>query len=163
MPSSENAASNLRVFVTAAVVCAAVAILRFFLKGLLAPLGVPTVVGSFLSSVTIVLIVSLVVLFLREGRNPDGRYWKAGAWFAGLAVWFQALIICGILLTEQTGKDTYYTGPWEMARERFPNATAHAIGHAQGVILLIILGLVLGAPIYLLAKRGRRSMAQPGA
>jgi hypothetical protein len=162
MPPSTNTASQSGLFYKAAAIAAVVAVLRFFLKSWLAPLGVPTVVGSMLSSITIVLVVTLVLIFVREGRKADGRFWIAGAWFSGFAVWYQVLIICGILLTDRTGKDTYYTGPWEMAHKMYPTATAHAIGHAQGIIIMIVMGLVLGGIIYALAKRGRAS-ASPQA
>lgn len=160
MPPSTNTPSQSRLFYKAAVIAALVAVLRFFLKRLLAPLGVPTIVGSLLSSITIVLVVTLVLIFLREGRKTDGRFWVAAAWFSAFAVWYQVLIIAGILLTERTGADTYYTGPWEMAHKMYPTARAHAIGHAQGIIIMIVMGLVLGAIIYALAKRGRTAAAQ---
>jgi len=155
MQSSTSTASRSGLFFKAAAIAAGVAVVRFFIKGWLAPLGVPTVVGSFLASITMVLIVAMILIFLREGRKADGRYWTAAAWFAGLAIWCQALIISGILLTEQTGIDTYYSGPWEMIHERFPTPTAHAIGHTQGMIVTIIVGLVLGAVIFALARRKR--------
>jgi hypothetical protein len=164
VPPSANSSSQSGLFYKAAGIAAVVAVLRFFLKGWLAPLGVPTVVGSFLASITIVLIVTLILIFLREGRKADGRFLNAAAWFSGFAAWYQILVICGILLTERSGADTYYTGPWEMAHKMYPTATAHAIGHAQGIIIMIIMGLVVGGIIYALAKRGRATAsAQAGA
>ena len=56
----------------AAAIAAVAAVVRFFVKGWLAPLGVPTGIGSFLASVTVVLAVAMVILFLREGRDAAG-------------------------------------------------------------------------------------------
>jgi hypothetical protein len=159
MESSQDSASQRKLFVKAAAIAAIVAVIRYFIKGWLAPLGVPTAVGSFLMSITIVLIVAMVLFFVREGRRAEGRYVVAAAWFAALVVWCQALIIAGILLTERTGKDTYYSGPWEMVHERFPTPAAHAIGHTQGMLFMIVVGLILGAAIYAVAKRGRGKAA----
>ncbi len=159
MSSSENASSQGGLFFTAAIILAAVGILRYFLKGLLNPLGVPVLVGSFLSSMTIVLLVVTILLFLREGRKTNGRYWVAAAWFAGLAAWYQLLVVAGILMTERAGADTYFTGPWEAMHARFPTPTAHAIGHIQGIPIMIVMGLVVGAVFYFIAKRGRASQA----
>jgi len=148
-------------FFKAAAIAAVVAVLRFFLKGVLTPLGVPVVVGSFLVSITIVLIVTLVLIFVREGRKANGRFLVAAAWFSAFAVWYQLLVIAGILLTEWTKADTYFTGPWEMAHKMYPTARAHAMGHAGGIIIMIIMGVVLGAIIYALAKRGRAPATPP--
>jgi hypothetical protein len=149
--------SHGRLFLKAAALVLVVAVIRYFIKGWLEPLGVATAVGSFLASITIVLIIKMVLIFLREGRRAGGRYLVAAAWFAGFVVWCQALIIAGILITEKTGKDTYYSGPWQVVQERFPTPAAHAIGHTQGMIFMIVLGMVLGAVIYLLSKRSRPS------
>ena len=151
--TSKETPSRGKLFVKAAAIAAIVAVIRYFIKGWLAPIGVPTVVGSLLASITIVLIVAMVLFFLREARRADGRFVKAAAWFAGLVLWCQALIITGILLTERTGKDTYYSGPWDMIHERFPTPAAHAIGHTQGMVFMYIIGLVIGAVIYVLAKK----------
>ncbi len=159
MSTSENTGSQGKLFFTAAIILAAVGILRYFLKGLLNPLGVPLLVGSFLSSMTIVLLVVTILIFIREGRKADGKYWIAALWFAGLAVWYQILVVAGILLTERAGADTYFTGPWEAMRERFPTPAAHAVGHIQGIPILIVMGLVVGAIVYFLAKRGRTAPA----
>lgn len=147
--------NNRRFVVTLAVIATIVAIVRYFLKGLLEPLGVPTAVGSFLASITIVLLVGLVLIFLKEGRRSDGRYVRAAAWFVALAVWCEALVIAGILLTERTGASTYYQGPWEMVEAMFPTPSAHAIGHSQGFFVRLALNLIVGAIIYALAKRRR--------
>lgn len=132
-----------------------VAVIRYFLKGLLAPLGVPTAVGSFLASITIVVLVGLVLIFLREGRSSSGSYVRAAAWFVALAAWCEALVISGILLTERTGASTYYQGPWEMVEKMFPNPGAHAIGHSQGFFVRLAVNLIIGAIIYAVTKRRR--------
>jgi divalent metal cation (Fe/Co/Zn/Cd) transporter len=135
------------------------AVLRYFMRGWLEPLGVPTVIGSFVASVTLVLLAGLLVLYRREGRRLGGRYWRATAWYVALAAWCELLVIAGILVTEQTGASTYYTGPWHMVEEVFPTATAHAIGHTQGWGLRLVIGLVLGAGVYLVARSGRERRA----
>ncbi|MEK6300610.1 MAG: hypothetical protein AABO41_07810 [Acidobacteriota bacterium] len=147
--------SNRSIVFTLAGIAAIVAVIRYFLKGLLAPLGVPTVVGSFLASITIVVLVGLVLIFLREGRSSNGSYVRAGVWFVALAVWCEVLVIAGILLTERTGASTYYQGPWEMVEKMFPNPAAHAIGHSQGFFVRLALNLIIGAIIYALTKRRR--------
>lgn len=147
--------SNRRIVLTLAGIAAIVAVIRYFLKGLLAPLGVPTVVGSFLASITIVLLVGLVLIFLREGRSNEGRYIKAAGWFAALSIWCEVLVIAGILLTERTGASTYYQGPWEMVEKMFPTPAAHALGHTQGFFVRLALNLIIGGIIYALAKRRR--------
>lgn len=150
--------SNRKIVFTLAGIAAIVAVIRYFLKGLLEPLGVPTVVGSFLASITIVLLVGLVLIFLREGRSSGGRYLRAAAWFSALGVWCEVLVIAGILLTERTGASTYYRGPWEMVEEMFPTPAAHAIGHTQGFLFRLAANLIIGAIIYALAKRRRGKM-----
>ena len=138
-----------------------VAVLRYFMKGWLDPLGVPTALGSLLASVTLVLLIGLVLLFLKEGRESEGRYFRVAGWFVALAVWCELLVITGILVTERTGASTYYQGPWEAVRERFTTPSAHAIGHAQGFFVRTAIGLLLGAAIYWLAKRRRARQTQP--
>ena len=147
--------SNRKIVFTLAGIAAIVAVIRYFLKGWLEPLGVPTAVGSFLASITIVLLVGLVLLFLREGRSSQGRYLRAALWFVALAVWCEALVIAGILLTERTGARTYYQGPWEMVEHMFPTPAAHAIGHTQGFFVRLAANLIIGAIIYTVAKRRR--------
>ena len=137
------------------------AVLRYFMKGWLDPLGVPTFLGSLLASVTIILLIGLVLLFVKEGREPDGRYFIGASWFVALAVWCELLVITGILVTERTGADTYYQGPWEAVRERFTTPSSHAIGHAQGFFVRTAIALFLGAAIYGLAKRRRSKQTQP--
>jgi hypothetical protein len=163
MKSSSHSTSQSGLFLKAAALVAVVAVIRYFMKGWLAPLGVPVPIGSLVSSITIVLLVTTVLLFFREGRKPEGRYLKAAAWFVPMVLWCQGLIICGILLTEKTGKDTYYSGPWEIVHERFPTPAAHAIGHTQGTVAMIFIGLLLGGIIYVIARRGRQKAAAPAA
>lgn len=148
--------SNRRIVFTLGGIAAIVAVVRYFLKGLLAPAGVPTVVGSLLASITIVLLVGLVLIFLREGRSSGGSYVRAAAWFAALAVWCEVLVIAGILLTERTGASTYYQGPWEVVEKMFPTPAAHAIGHSQGFFVRLAVNLIIGGIIYALTKRRRR-------
>ena len=131
-----------------------VAVLRYFMEGWVEPLGVPTAVGSLLASVTIVLAVGLVIIFVREGRI-GGRYVRAAAWFAVLAIWCEILVIGGILVTERTGARTYYEGPWEAVHTMFRTPAAHAIGHTQGFFVRLAVWLLLGAIIYWLTKRRR--------
>ncbi|MFY9607766.1 MAG: hypothetical protein WAU45_04020 [Blastocatellia bacterium] len=154
--------SNRSIIFKLAGIATIVAVIRYFLKGLLEPLGVPTVVGSFLASITIVLLVGLVLIFLREGRRRDGSYARAAVWFAALAVWCEVLVIAGILLTERTGANTYYRGPWEMVEEMFPTPAAHAIGHTQGFFVRLAVNLIIGAIIYGLAKRRRGNRGDNG-
>lgn len=147
--------SNRRIVFTLAGIAVVVAVIRYFLKSWLAPLGVPTVVGSFLASITIVVLAGLVLIFLREGRSSNGSYVRAAAWFAALAAWCEVLVISGILITERTGASTYYQGPWEMVEKMFPNPAAHAIGHSQGFFVRLALNLIIGGIIYALTKRRR--------
>jgi hypothetical protein len=135
-------------------IAAVIAVLRYFMEGWLGPLGVPTAVGSLLASVTIVLLVGLIIIFVREGR-ANGRYVKAAAWFTVLAIWCEMLVISGILVTERTGAHTYYEGPWEAVHRMFGTPTAHAIGHTQGFVVRLAVWLILGAFVYWLAKRRR--------
>ena len=136
------------------------AVLRYFMKGWLDPLGVPTFLGSLLASVTIILLIGLVLLFVKEGRESDGRYFRVAGWFVALAGWCELLVITGILVTERTGADTYYQGPWEMVRERFTTPSAHAIGHTQGFLVRTVIALLLGAVIYAVARKRRARQTQ---
>lgn len=134
----------------------AAAIVRFFLKGILDPLGVPTLIGSLLASITIVLVIATGYIFDAEGRCPNGRYLHAAGWFVLLAVWCQILIIGGILASEQFHATTYYQGPWEMIHERFPTAVEHAMGHVGGFFVLTALLLMIGGVVYWNAQRRQR-------
>ena len=142
-----------QLFLKFAAVALVAAIVRFFLKGLLAPMGIPTVVGTFLASITIVLILGMGFIFSREGKYPAGRFMRAAGWVVLLSAWCQILIIGGILLTEWLHADTYYNGPWAIVQERFPNATAHVIGHTQGFFFLTALLLIIGGVVYTIARR----------
>ena len=138
-----------------AAIALAAAVVRFFLKGLLAPIGVPTVIGTFLASITIVLLVGTVLIFRREARDSDGRFIRGAGWTVLLSAWCQALIIGGILLTEAFHADTYYNGPWAMVQERFPTVTAHVIGHTQGFFFLTAILLIIGGIVYAIVRRKR--------
>jgi len=153
MTSSKS--SNLKTVLILAGAAGLAAVLRYFMKGWLDPLGVPVFLGSLLASVTLILLIGLVVLFMREGRAVEGRYLRAAGWFVALALWCELLVIAGILVTERTGADTYYQGPWEMVREMFTTPSAHAIGHSQGFFVRAAIWLLIGAAVYWLAKRRR--------
>ena len=131
------------------------AVLRYFMRGWLEPLGVPTVVGSLLASVTVVLLAAVLVLFGRAGRAGRG-YWATAVAYLVLALWCELLVIGGILVSERTGARTYYQGPWAAVTERFPTPAAHALGHAQGFLPRTAIGLGLGGLVYAVA-RCRRS------
>jgi hypothetical protein len=162
MHNNSTDKSHVKTVLILAGIAAVAAVLRYFVRGWVEPLGVPTIVGSLLASVTIVLIVGLVLIFLREGRNPQGRYIKAAAWYSVLALWCESLVIAGILITERTGASTYYQGPWEAVHQAFPTSAAHAIGHTKGFVFRLAVWLILGAIIYAVAKR-RRAKLQPAA
>lgn len=136
-------------------VALALAVLRYFTKGWLEPLGVPVALGSLVASVTVILLFAVWTLFSREGRLPGGRYLRAATKYAALAAWCEILVIAGILLTERSGADTYYRGPWEKVMETFPAPAAHAVGHTQGFLVRLAFGLLLGAAVYALVKRTR--------
>ncbi len=144
---------------TFAVIALVVAVVRFFLKMILDPIGVPVFVGSLLASITIVLLIAAIVMFRQAGRDPAARYFPTAAWYFLLSAWCQILIIGGILLTERTHANTYYAGPWEMVKERFPTAAAHAIGHAEGFWVLTAVLLIVGAITYAISRRERRRVA----
>ena len=153
--------NNASVFLILAVVMFVVAVLRWFMKGWVDSRGISEMVGSLLSSITIVLLVGLVLIFAREGRAPGGRYWNAGGWWIALAVWSQVLVISGILLAARTGASTYYS---EMvAQHRDLPAIQHALSHGVALVFLVVVGLLLGWPVYWASKRGRRSAATAGA
>jgi hypothetical protein len=123
------------------------------MKGWVQPLGVSDVAGSFIASITIVVLIALVVFYFREGRAAEGSYWHAAAWFAAFAVWSQALIITGIFITARTGAATYYEEM--MGNHLKMPPVQHMLAHSVAAVVLAIAGMVLGAPIYFLAKRGR--------
>ncbi len=132
-----------------------VAVLRFFLKGIVAPLGVPDWLGSLLASLWVLLGAALFLTFGREGRAKDGRWLRAALPFLALAAWCELLVIAGILVTDATGADTYYCGPFAAVREAFPTAGEHAVGHVQGFAPRAAVWLLLGTIVYHVAKRRR--------
>src|SRR5262249_49853962 len=134
---------------------AAAAIGRLFSRSLFEPLGIPTLLGSLLISVSVVLLIGLCVVFFREGRNPTGRYLNAAWRFALLAAWCELLVIGGILITEHLRLRSYYTGPFEAVQHMFPSAAAHAMGHARGFWFRTPLLLAVGAIVYRISKRKR--------
>jgi hypothetical protein len=152
---------NSRAFRILAVVTLVVAVLRYFMKGWVQPLGVSDTVGSFFASVTIVMLIGLVILFIREGRAPDGSYWRGAIWFAALAVWTQSLVIAGIILTARTGKATYYEEIVGSHRTLAP--LPHAISHLLAGVIVAVLGGILGLPFYFIARRGRPASATPAS
>ena len=155
--------SNRKTALILAVVAVLAAVVRFFMKGWVEPLGVPTIVGSLLASVTVVVLIGLVLLFRREGRNAEGSYIRAALWFAGFAGWCEVLVIAGILVTERTGADTYFSGPWEVVYRAFPTPSAHVIGHTQGFFIRLVIGFILGAIVYGVAKRSRDRASGPAS
>jgi hypothetical protein len=130
-----------------------VGILRYFMKGWVDALGVPEIVGSLIVSLNIVLLVGLVVFFLKEGRDPHGRYVRAAGWFVALAAWSSVLIVIGILITARVGTPTYYE-EMVFAHQVLPVAK-HAISHAVAFVFVAVVGLLLGWPLYWVGKRGR--------
>lgn len=134
------------------------AVLRYFMRGWVEPWGVPTVAGSLLASVTLVLLAAVFLLFGRAGRAAGG-YGRAALAFVVLAVWCELLVIGGILVAERTGARTYYQGPWQVVAERFPTPGAHALGHAQGFLPRTAIGLGLGGLVYAVARRRGRGSA----
>ena len=134
-----------------------VAIIRFFLKGWLEPLGISDKVGSFLVSITIATLIGLFVFFIREGRSPEGNYWRGVLCFAVLAVWSQVIIFAGIMLAARTGKATYYEEAFGQHLEMPP--LKHGFSHIIAIVPEAIVGAILGAVIYFIAKRGRKTVA----
>ena len=132
-----------------------VAIARYVMKGWVEPHGIPPAVGSLLSSLTVLLLAGMVLIFSQEARSPDGRYLVAARWFTLLAAWFEAVIIVCILLAGRFGADTYYQGPWESVRHAFPTPERHALAHVAGFLPKLLLGLALGAVVYGIERRRR--------
>jgi len=147
--------SRFRTVVVLALVALVVAVLRYFMRGWMETLGWPLMVGSLLASVTIVLLVGLVVIFAREGRDSKGWYLRAAGWFVLLTAWCQALVIAGIVITARAGAATYYDEM--MGGHRTLPPLQHASAHVAGFFVEAALGLILGLFVYLAARRGRRS------
>jgi len=153
--------SNASVFLILALVMFVVAVLRWFMKGWVDSMGIPEMAGSLLVSISIVALVGLVVIFYREGRAPEGRYWQAAGWWIALAVWSQVLVISGILLAARTGASTFYSEMVAQHRDLPP--VQHALSHGVALVFLAAVGLLLGWPVYWAAKRGRRGAASLAA
>ncbi|MGH9407056.1 MAG: hypothetical protein ACRD3D_14635 [Terriglobia bacterium] len=147
--------SQFRAFLILALIALVIAILRFFMEGWVAPLGISTRIGSLFASLTILLLVGLFVLFVREGLAAGGRYVRAATWFVPLAAWCEILVIAGILLTARTGATTYYSDTMQRPGQAPPIPTQHALMHAIAFVPIAAIGLLLGAIIYWLSKRGR--------
>ncbi len=146
---------NLRMFSILALIALFEAVLRYYMKSWVEPLGVSDFAGSFFASVTFVLLVGLVLFFISEGRAARGRYLIAVVWFAALDVWCQALIVSGILITARTGTATYYEEM--LGSHKTLAAIPHAVSHMIAILPVLIVGMILGLPIYWLAKRGRQT------
>lgn len=140
-----------------ALIALVVAVLRFFMKGWAESLGLSPTVGSLLTSVTIVFLVGLVIVFLREGRAPEGRYLRAVGWFVLFTFWCQALVISGILITASTGIPTYYEEM--MGKHLAMPPVRHALSHAGVSVILAVVGSALGGLVYWIAGRGRKAGA----
>jgi len=132
-----------------------VAFVRFFLKGILDCIGIPTIAGSMLASITVVLLIGTIVIFRNAGKDPNGKFLYAAGWLFILSAWGQILIISGILLTEWTNANTYFSGPWEAVKERFPTGRAHAIAHTEGFWILTAILMIVGSVTYSIARRNR--------
>lgn len=143
---------RLRLF---AGVAAALAVVRYFGKGLLAPLGLPDFVGSLLASLWLLLGVSLFAFFGHQGRTPSGRWVSAALFFVALAAWCEALTIGGIVLSDLTGADTYFCPIFEEVAQEFPTAGEHALGHVIGFFPRTAFALLFGTGIYWVARRRR--------
>lgn len=148
-----------RTFVTLALIMLVVGVLRFFMKGWADALGVPEIIGSLIVSLNIVLLVGLAIIFAREGRAPDGRYLAAAGWYLALAAWSTILIVTGILITARIGTPTYYE-EMVFAHRALP-PFQHAVSHAVAFVFVGVVGLLLGWPIYWIAKRGRPASLAP--
>jgi hypothetical protein len=145
-----------RTFFILALVMFVLAVLRWFMKGWAASMGLPEIAGSLLTSLTILLLIGLVIIFAREGRASEGRYWRGAGWWVALAAWQQILVIAGILLAARTGASTYYSEMVGAHRELPP--VQHAVSHAAALVFVAGVGLLLGWPVYALTKRGRRDV-----
>jgi hypothetical protein len=152
--------NQARTFRILALIILIVAILRYFMKAWVDALGVPEIIGSLIVSLNMVLLVGLVIFFVREGRDPDGRYVRAAGWFIALAAWSTILIVTGILITARTGTPTYYE-EMVFAHRSLP-VFQHAVSHAVAFVFVAVVGLLLGWPVYWVAKRGRPAVAQAG-
>lgn len=144
---------NFRVFLILAAVALVVAVLRYYMKSLLQPIGVSDVVGSFVASLTVLTLVGLVIIFVIEGRAAGGSYWRAAGWFGAFAFWCQGLVIAGILLAARTVRPTYYDEM--MGKHMSLPPLTHAFQHGIAAVIVAIFGMMIGTPVYLVAKGGR--------
>lgn len=135
-----------------------VAIIRFFMKGWMEPLGISDKVGSFLMSITIATLIGLFVFFIREGLSPVGSYWRGVGCFAILSVWAQAIIFVGIMITAKTGAATYYDEM--MGKHLAMPPLQHAISHLIVAVPEAMVGAIFGGIVYLIAKRSRPAAPQ---
>lgn len=150
---------NLRTFLILAAVAVVVAVLRYYMKGWVQPLGVTDFAGSFIASITIFTLVGLVIIFANNGRAAGGCYWRAAAWFAAFAFWCQGLIISGILIAAKTGTPTYYDEM--MGKHMSLPPLTHALQHGIAAAVVAIIGMILGVPVYFIAKRWRPASTSP--
>jgi predicted PurR-regulated permease PerM len=151
---------NLRTFLILAAVALVVAVLRYYMKGWLQPMGVSDFAGSFIASITLFTLVGLVIIFVSGGRAAGGSYLHAAAWFWLFAIWCQGLIIGGILIADQTGKATYYDEM--MGKHMSLPPVAHALAHGYAAVIVAVVGMILGLPIYFGARRWRPVSASSG-
>jgi hypothetical protein len=110
-----------KTFFVLALIMFAVAAVRWYMKGWAPSLGLSETVASMLTSLTILALIGMIVIFAREGRFANGRYWRAGGWWLALAAWETILIVVGILLAARTGASTYYS-EMVMAHRELPPA-----------------------------------------
>ncbi len=129
-----------------------VAALRYFMKGWLDPWGVGPAAGSFFASLTVLLLFGVWWIFGDEARVPEPRFARAAGAFTLVALWCEALVVTGILVTEAAHADTYYSGPWEAVRHTFDSPAQHALAHSLGFPVRLALGLALGAGVFRLRR-----------
>lgn len=139
-----------------AALAVTVAVIRFFLKEWLDALGIPPGVGSMLASLWVLEFVALIAFF-----RGDTRWLTAASAWLVLAAWCELLVVSGIHLTERTGWDTYYSGPWPSVHERFRTAEAHVRAHLQGFLVRAPLGLLFGTIIWRIRRRTLARWLEP--
>jgi hypothetical protein len=142
-----------KTFWALALILVVVAVLRWFMKGWADSAGMPEMLGSLLTSLNIVILIGLFLIFVPEGRAAQGRYWRAGSWWIALAAWETVLIVTGILLAARTGASTYYSEMVATHQDLPP--VRHAVSHGVAFVVVAGIGLLLGWAVYAVAKRGR--------